>query len=288
MTEKVPAHIVLLDSRKDEAERLKRIAEATSQEIRMYRCSDLEELGALADTPDLSPDLLLIRSDEASGEMTALLDELGTLRAYSLVPKIVLTERKDEAFLSSVYRYGAHSYLYKPKSYRELVALIRATTDYWFNTVVYPRSPNYCYPTILMVEDEDTQIFLVRGAMEELGFLGEMVFVKDGLDAVDYLNGKGDFAPNMKRPDLIVLDLKMPRMTGLEFLDEKEKIEDARSIPVVVVSFSSSSSDISAVCSRGAHSCIPYDSFVDRKKQRLESVIQYWHSLVLLPDTADE
>ncbi|MBF0197263.1 MAG: response regulator [Planctomycetes bacterium] len=274
-------NILVLDVHKEETDYLKRISDSNSLNLNITRCNSIREMQVLPDDPDFMPDMIILKQCTLGGEAPEMIAIIKTIPLLQNLPIIVITANRDDASLKALYQHGAHSYLLKPNSYRELMSLLHDVTDYWFHTTLTPSSQSQCSRSILLVEDEDSQVFLVREAMEDLGYTGDLVFVKDGLEALDYLNGTGDYAGHSKRPDLIVLDLKMPRMSGIEFLDEVKSIECASSVPVAVMSFSTATSDIQNIYSRGSVSCIPIDCFLELKAQRLEAIINYWQHLVV-------
>lgn len=142
------------------------------------------------------------------------------------------------------------------------------------------RSDNFL---ILLVEDEQADAHLIRMAMKEAGLAIDLVHVLDGVEALEYLQqvDEGDI---QKRPDLILLDLNMPRMNGLEFLRRVKAHERYRVLPVVIMTTSDSDTDVSAAYSEGAAGFVvkPMDvsTFIDQIRQ-LQS---YWFDLVRHPN----
>ena len=105
---------------------------------------------------------------------------------------------------------------------------------------------------ILLVEDEKTDAYLVKWAMEENRIMTDFHQVFDGYEALAYLRR---FAPRFAeapRPDLILLDLNMPRMGGLECLAAIKQDSSLSDIPVVVLSTSYAARDVAASLERGA------------------------------------
>ena len=90
---------------------------------------------------------------------------------------------------------------------------------------------------ILLVEDDLTDVKLFKRIFKQGCFENELHVVNDGVEALDFLRGKGRFV-DAPRPDLVLLDLNMPRKDGSEVLDEIKSDENLMSIPVVVVSTS--------------------------------------------------
>ena len=85
---------------------------------------------------------------------------------------------------------------------------------------------------ILLIEDDEVDAMTVRRALKEINVSNEVVHSENGEEALEYLKSSG------KRPSIILLDLNMPIMSGLEFLEERMKNDEWRSIPAVVLTTS--------------------------------------------------
>ena len=99
------------------------------------------------------------------------------------------------------------------------------------------------------VEDDNSDVFMMRRAWQKVGFPNPLHVVRDGQEATEYLLGAGKFADRASYPfpTLMLLDLKLPRMSGLEVLKWLREQEDGiRSLPVVILSSSALSTDIAA------------------------------------------
>jgi len=107
---------------------------------------------------------------------------------------------------------------------------------------------------ILMAEDDAEDRMLVQDAWTESRLANELRFVKDGEELMDYLRGRGAWsAPgDAPRPDLILLDLNLPDVDGLELLRELQRDPDCASIPVVVVSADATPARIEDALAAGA------------------------------------
>jgi len=97
---------------------------------------------------------------------------------------------------------------------------------------------------ILLVEDEAADAGLVKWAMEKNKIKAEVRHAIDGFDALNFLKRQGTRSADAARPNLILLDLNMPRMGGLEFLAAVKKEPELSDIPVVVLSTSNADSDV--------------------------------------------
>ena len=110
--------------------------------------------------------------------------------------------------------------------------------------------------SILIVEDNTDDVLLIKRAFQQCGVANPLRFVTDGEQAVAYLKGTGEFGDRKKNPlpVLILLDLKMPRMNGFEFLRWLRNEPDLKKIIVVILTSSSESPDINRAYELGANS----------------------------------
>src|SRR5579872_1468914 len=109
-------------------------------------------------------------------------------------------------------------------------------------------------PHILVAEDEETEILLFKLALESAGLLYPVIVARDGQEAIDYLAGRPPYEdrPNHPLPALVMLDLKMPRMTGFDVLSWLNSQPQLKCIPAVVLSSSSYPEDIKKATQLGA------------------------------------
>lgn len=139
--------------------------------------------------------------------------------------------------------------------------------------------------TILLVEDNPDDIELTRLAFDEIRLANRLVVAHDGEEALDYLFGRGMHANRDlgEQPQIILLDLKLPKLDGHEVLQQIRADERTRYIPVVVMTTSDEESDLFASYGLGANSFIrkPVDfgSFVEAVRQ----VGLYWLVLNVTP-----
>ncbi|MGJ8635966.1 MAG: response regulator [Phycisphaerales bacterium] len=105
----------------------------------------------------------------------------------------------------------------------------------------------------LLVEDDAAHAELVTMSLEENNVANTISHVDDGIKAMDYLYQRGEYE-EATRPDLILLDLKLPKLTGHEVLERVKQDEDLRAIPVVVLTTSSNAQDVDRAYSHYANS----------------------------------
>lgn len=135
---------------------------------------------------------------------------------------------------------------------------------------------------ILLVEDDPADAGLAKRALREGRIVCRVSHVRDGVEAMDYLRGVGPFA-GAPRPDLILLDLNMPRMDGRAVLTELKKDPDLKTIPVVILTTSDVDRDVNASYLLGANSFITKPMDMDAFFDAIRSVEEYWFRVVRLP-----
>lgn len=135
---------------------------------------------------------------------------------------------------------------------------------------------------ILLLEDEPSDAYLVKMALKEAKILANLHHVVDGREGLDFLNRTEKYA-DAPRPDLIFLDLNMPRMNGCEFLAAIKADERFRSIPTVVLTTSNVESDVVHSYQLGATSYITKPVDMPQFVNAVQQIGDYWFSLVRLP-----
>jgi CheY-like chemotaxis protein len=138
---------------------------------------------------------------------------------------------------------------------------------------------------VLMADDDEDDQMFAQDAFEESGLPHDINFVNDGEALIDYLNGclETDEPSRTMLPDLILLDLNMPRKDGREALREIKAHPKLRHIPVVVLTTSSSDSDVYKSYDIGANSFITKPVTFDSLVEVLDTLGKYWFSVVRLP-----
>jgi len=138
---------------------------------------------------------------------------------------------------------------------------------------------------ILLVEDDPDDQALTKRALEGSKLRNELRVVDDGEQALDYLFQRGEFAdPNMSpRPDLILLDLNLPKLDGRAVLKEIKESPDLRRIPVVILTTSSQEEDILRSYDLGVNSYITKPLRMEGFIEVVRDLERYWFELVVLP-----
>lgn len=137
---------------------------------------------------------------------------------------------------------------------------------------------------ILLADDDlDDQAMTVEALQKEDG-TGSIACVDDGEQLMDYLHRRGQYSDaQLTRPELILLDLNMPRKGGYEVLAELKADPDMRTIPIVVLSTSNREQDVARSYELGASSFITKPSSFDDFVEDLRTLKEYWFGVVTLP-----
>lgn len=139
--------------------------------------------------------------------------------------------------------------------------------------------------TILLVEDNSDDQALTLRALKRNNIANEVVVVNDGVEALDYLFARGDYASRDRTamPQVILLDLKLPKLNGFEVLRHLQDDDLTRMLPVVILTSSKEQEDLLSGYSLGANSYIrkpvDFDEFMETVKQ----LGVYWLGLNEVP-----
>lgn len=136
---------------------------------------------------------------------------------------------------------------------------------------------------ILLVEDSQVDAHLTRAALEENRFAVSMHHVTDGIEALEYLRQQGHVIKGGLRPDLILLDLNMPRMNGREFLTAMKGDPNLSDIPVVILTTSDVEQDVIASYKLGAAGYVTKPVDLEQFIHAINQLGNYWFKLVRVP-----
>jgi len=135
---------------------------------------------------------------------------------------------------------------------------------------------------VLLVEDNPGDADLTRETLEDGKLLVEINVVVDGAMALDYLLHRPPFESSLV-PDLILLDLNLPKMGGREVLAEIKRNDTLRKIPVVVLTSSDSEQDISGSYALGANCYVTKPVGLEAFQSIVHAVEDFWFTVVRLP-----
>ena len=135
---------------------------------------------------------------------------------------------------------------------------------------------------ILLVEDDPGDVTLMKEVLQEAKLSLNLSVVGDGIEALDLLRNENGFEDE-ERPDIILLDLNMPRMDGRELLTLLKDDPDLVSIPVVVLTTSNADSDIAKSYTNGAACYVTKPVGLDQFAKVVESLESFWFTVVKFP-----
>ncbi len=135
---------------------------------------------------------------------------------------------------------------------------------------------------ILLVDDNPADVMLTEEAFAEADFPHQLYVARDGLDALEFLRREPPYE-GVPTPDVILLDLNMPRLSGLETLDVLKEDHNLRHIPVVVLTTSRAEEDIWRSYNLHANSYIPKPVTLSEFIEVIRSFRTYWFSTAMLP-----
>lgn len=139
--------------------------------------------------------------------------------------------------------------------------------------------------TILMADDDEDDRLLAKDAFQESQVANDMYFVEDGVELLEYLRREGKYVDSAlaPKPDLILLDLNMPRKDGREALQEIKADRLLRHIPIVILTTSQAEEDILASYDFGASSFISKPVTFEGLVAVIKKLGEYWVQIVKLP-----
>jgi CheY-like chemotaxis protein len=145
-------------------------------------------------------------------------------------------------------------------------------------------SQTYLHPiVILLVEDNPGDSRLAIEAMKDSKLKNILYVVEDGVEAMDFLHKKGKYS-EMPRPDLILLDLNLPKKDGREVLAEVKNDNDLKRIPVVILTISKAEEDIIKSYNLHANCYVTKPLDLDQFMKVIKSIEDFWLTIVKLPN----
>ncbi len=135
---------------------------------------------------------------------------------------------------------------------------------------------------VLLVEDNEGDVRLVKEAFNESKIDKVFSVAKDGEEALNYLYRRGKYADSV-RPDIILLDINLPKKNGFEVLESIKKDDDLKRIPVIMLSSSSSEDHISKSYDLSANCYVTKPVDFDEYTQTVKTIEDFWFQMAKLP-----
>ncbi len=140
---------------------------------------------------------------------------------------------------------------------------------------------------ILLVEDNPGDARLAVEALKESKINNSLYHVKDGVEAMDFLRREGGYA-GVPVPDLILLDLNLPRKDGREVLEEIKEDDELKLVPVVVLTTSEAERDLVRSYDLHANAYVVKPLDLDRFIEVVQAIEDFWFAIVKLPPKAED
>lgn len=131
-------------------------------------------------------------------------------------------------------------------------------------------------PNLHLVEDSPADVELVEEALESLGYDVELTISKDGEEFLEYFNEVDREDSGETRPDLILLDIDLPRKNGFEILDRLRDNTTATLVPIVVLTMSNAADDLERCYELGANACVTKPLGFEAFEELLDSLLAFW------------
>ena len=132
--------------------------------------------------------------------------------------------------------------------------------------------------SLLVAEDDENDVFFLQRAFQQAKIGNPLHVVRDGQEAIDYLSGDGKFSDRTQYPlpHLFILDLKMPRKTGLDVLGWLHEQSELRCLPVLVLSSSAQRTDIERAYELGANGFVVKPASLEKRVELAKLIGAFW------------
>ena len=134
----------------------------------------------------------------------------------------------------------------------------------------------------MLVEDDAEDIFLTKDALEKSKLSITLDIVRNGEDAMQYLHKEGPFAKTVM-PDLIILDLNLPKKNGWDVLKEVRNDKRLKSLPITILTTSNQDPDIQCAYDMGANSYVTKPVSITEFHRVVHTIEDFWFTIVKLP-----
>ncbi len=138
---------------------------------------------------------------------------------------------------------------------------------------------------LMLVEDDENDVRITRRALKKSGLEGELIVTRDGQEALDYLFGRPPFddPARHRRPGLVLLDINIPKVNGIEVLRAIKEDPALRSIPILMLTTSTRQEDVAAAYAHGANGFICKPIQFSRFVEVIRALGEYWSLVARVP-----
>ncbi|MFX0027068.1 MAG: response regulator [Candidatus Hermodarchaeota archaeon] len=132
---------------------------------------------------------------------------------------------------------------------------------------------------ILLIEDNAADIRLTKEVLQESKIVSNLDVVRDGVEAIDYLKKKGKFS-NARKPNLILLDLNLPKRNGFEVLEIIKQDKELKRIPIVILTVSDAKEDLIKAYNLHANCYVIKPLEMKEFHKIINSIVNFWFTIV--------
>ncbi len=216
-------------------------------------------------------------------------------RPLRRTPVVMLTSSRHAVDINRAYELGANAYTVKPDTHAEMIRLLGSIQAFWIDHSEPPlitspevaamgkataASPRSGHPRrVLLIEDEPSDAALITRAFDRIQFGGSIEHMLNAKAGLEWLRRLIDVGDPTEFPSLVLLDLKLPGMSGLDFLDEMRNLPELRQIPIVVLATAHDAATINRAYEHGANSFLVKTADPDEINRLIQFVQQYWLSV---------
>lgn len=213
-------------------------------------------------------------------------------RPLRRTPVVMLTSSRHAVDINRAYELGANAYTVKPDTHVEMIRLLGAIQSFWIQYSELPLVTSVITlagataerrathpPGVLLIEDEPSDAALITRAFDRAHFAGSIEHVLTARAGLEWLHRRIEIGDPAELPGLVLLDLKLPGMSGLEFLQEMRSMQKLRQVPVVVLTTAHDADTINRAYEQGANSFLVKTPDPEEVNRLIQFVQQYWLSV---------
>jgi len=309
----VAIHVLLVEDNPGDVRLTQEAFRKVNPSVQLHVANDgseamafLRHHGAFSDAP--RPDFILLDLNLPKMDGREVLAQIKADPSLRTTPIFILSTSKEGLDVANSYGLQANCFLVKPVNLDDYETLMTTINDFWLTKVELPRydekgtaaidllppfkwrtEANEAVPDfsarsmdILLVDDNEGDARLMREVLSGINKTVHLHVVTDGLEAMAFLKYQGKYL-DAPRPQLILLDLRMPKLDGLEVLAQLKMDPRLSVIPIVVLTTSNSESDITQSYQLMASCYLTKPAELGEFERLVKSLNEFWFTKVAFP-----
>jgi two-component system response regulator len=219
------------------------------------------------------PDLILLDLRMPKTPGFSVLNEIKADSSLASIPVVVQSSSATDSDVKLARRLQADRYLVKVDNIDDLTKSLQEMVNFWLRPV-----------NILLVEDNKGDVRMVIESLRSILPEARISVVGDGVEALRFLRRDGEFS-QARRPDMVLLDLRLPKKDGFQVLEEIKQDEALSDIAVVVLSSSSADTDINRAYHLRANYYVNKAFEVDELAWQMQFLTDFWRTIAMPPES---